>query len=158
MPIPVRNSLSAIPWQSGLVALLLVVMAGSLYERVVPLVAGNDFEFPPGFSGPYCLIIEPGAAEASENPEGYLVYRFDSRGISRSSTFPRGAGSITRAFAPAGGASGARSPLNESSSGTWALGDTTLVMGRIGVSSCKPIQNVQPTRAQVLPAQCGIAG
>ena len=153
-----RKLLSATPWQSGLAALVLVVTAALLFDHFAPLVPGNEFEFPPGFSGQYCLVVEPGAADAAENHDGFLVYRFDATGVARSSTFPRGAGSTTRALAAAPESSGIRSQIQQSGCGSWAFGDTTIIMGTVGASACKRIQNINATRAEALLSQCGIAG
>lgn len=149
--------LSSVPWRSGLAALALVVAATFLFEHFAPLAPGNELEFPSGFSGQYCLVVEPEAAEAIQNQEGFLVYRFNATGVARSSTFPRGAGSTTRAVSVAPESAGAvRSQIQQSSCASWAFGDTTIVIGRVGASECKGIQNINATRAEALRSQCGI--
>jgi hypothetical protein len=144
------------PLWSGAAALTLVVVGVVLFDRIFPRVPGNEFAFQAGFAGPYCVVVSPAYPEAEQNSDGYLVYRFNAQGISRSSTFPRGAGSLSKAVV-AGAASPPIRQLQNWSCGSWSFGDTTLVMGTVVQPECRRIANFNATLAGAMQSQCGVA-
>jgi hypothetical protein len=136
--------------------LALVVLGVVVFDRIFPRVPGNEYAFQAGFAGPYCLVVSPAYPEAEQNADGYLVYQFNAQGISHSSTFPRGAGSLTKAVV-AGATSTPTRQLQEWGCGSLSFGDTTLVMGTVVQPVCRRTANVNATLAGAMESQCGIS-
>ena len=152
----IRDVMINSPLFTGLLLILSIALAAQLFEKLLRRAPGNDLIFPKDFSGTYCIVVNPKLPESTQNNEGYLTYYFDGKGISKSSTFPRGKGSTSRAYTmEQTEPSQIKTLLEESGCGAWSFGDTTIIMGNIGASQCRKISDLNATVTQALDTQCG---